>query len=73
LRTLRGGRKAGRHYDVMLLTAPGDDDTIKLDHPIRHTRRGRGAAFVRRQRYTSEAALQRMPKTTDELLSFMHG
>jgi len=29
--------------------------------------------FVRRQRYTSEAALQRMPKTTDELLSFMHG
>lgn len=67
-----GGRKAGRHYDVMLLTAPGDDDTVKLDHPIRHTRRGRGAAFVRRQRYTSEAALQRMPKTTDELLSFMH-
>lgn len=68
-----GGRKAGRHYDVMLLTAPGDDDTIKLDHPIRHTRRGRGAALVRRQRYTSEAALQRMPKTTDELLSFTHG
>jgi hypothetical protein len=68
-----GGRKARRHYDVMLLTAPGDDDTIKLDYPIRHTRRGRGAAFVRRQRYTSEAALRRMPKTTDELLSFMHG
>lgn len=67
-----GGRRAGRHYDVMLLTAPGDDDTIKLDHPIRHTRRGRGSAFVHRQRYTSEAALRRMPKTTDELLSFMH-
>jgi hypothetical protein len=31
----------------------------------------RAAAFVRRQRYTSEAALQRMPKTTDELLSNM--
>jgi hypothetical protein len=68
-----GGRKAGRHYDVMLLTAPDEDATIKLDYPIRHARRGRGAAFVRRQRYTSEAALQRMPKTTDELLSFMHG
>lgn len=68
-----GGRKAGRRYDVMLLTAPADDDTIKLDHPIRHMRRGRGAAFVRRQRYTSEAALKRMPTTTDELLSFMHG
>lgn len=66
-----GGRKAGGHYDVMLLTAPSDDDTVKLDHPIRHTRRGRGAAFVRRQRYTSEAALRRMPRTTDELLSFM--
>jgi hypothetical protein len=38
-----GGRRAGMYYDVMLLTAPGDDDTIKLDHPIRHTRRGRGA------------------------------
>jgi hypothetical protein len=62
-----GGRKPGFHMKVMLLSARGDKNTLTLDHPIRHGGRGRGMAWVRRQRYISELALRRQPKTTDEL------
>jgi hypothetical protein len=48
-----GGHRHGRRK-VMLLTPPGDPETITLPRPIKHLARGRGQAFVRRQRYTSE-------------------
>jgi hypothetical protein len=69
LATSAGARKPGRHYDVFLLTPPEHPGTLTLPRPIRHERRGRGQAFVRKQRYTSEAALLRKPKTTTELLA----
>jgi hypothetical protein len=65
----RGGHRPGAHK-VVLLTPPEHDGTIRIAHPIRHLERGRGRAFVRRQRYTSEAAVEREPHTTAELLQF---
>jgi hypothetical protein len=65
----RGGHRPGSHK-VMLLTPPGDSRTITLPKPIKHLPRGRGQAFVRRQRYTSEAALRRGPATTADLLRY---
>lgn len=65
----RRGHRGGPHK-VMLLTAPDDPETIKLSHPIRHLVRGRGQAFVRKQRYTTVAALKREPATTAELLRY---
>jgi hypothetical protein len=65
----RGGHRPG-HHKVMLLTPPGDPETITLPQPIKHPARGRGQAFVRRQRYTSEAALSRHPATTADLLRY---
>jgi hypothetical protein len=54
----------------MLLTPPNHRKTIKLSQPIRHLVRGRGQAFVRKQRYTTVAALKRAPATTADLLRF---
>jgi hypothetical protein len=54
----------------MLLSAPEDPETIKLPQSIRHLARGRGQAFVRKQRYTTRAALERHPTTTAELLRY---
>jgi hypothetical protein len=68
----RGGHRAGSHK-VLLLTAPGHPDTVTLPQPIKHLERGRGQAFVRKQRYTTLAALKREPKTTAELLRFERG
>jgi hypothetical protein len=65
----RGGHRVGSHK-VLLLTPPGHPDTLTLLQPIRHLERGRGQAFVRKQRYTTLAALKRQPKTTAELLRF---
>jgi hypothetical protein len=65
----RGGHRPGRHK-VILLTPARDPETLSLPQPIKHLERGRGKAFVRRQRYTSEAALRREPKTTAELLRY---
>jgi hypothetical protein len=65
----RGGHRVGSHK-VLLLTPPGHPDTLTLLQPIKHLERGRGQAFVRKQRYTTLAALRRQPKTTAELLRF---
>jgi hypothetical protein len=65
----RGGHRAGAHK-VFLLTSTGHPDTLTLAAPIKHLKRGRGQAFVRKQRYTTLAALKREPKTTAELLRF---
>jgi hypothetical protein len=58
---------------VILLTPPGHSETLTLPQPIKHLERGRGQAFVRKQRYTTLAALKREPKTTAELLRFERG
>jgi hypothetical protein len=65
-----GGRIPGNAYKVFLLTAPDDADTITLLGPIKHLERGRGTAFVRKQRYTKPSALRRQPKTTAELIKY---
>jgi hypothetical protein len=67
----RRGHRPGRHK-VMLLTAPDDPETFKLKQPIRHLVRGRGQAFVRKQRYTTMAALRHEPEpaTTADLLRY---
>jgi hypothetical protein len=65
----RRGHRGGPHK-VMLLSAPEDPETIKLPQSIRHLVRGRGQAFVRKQRYTTRAALERHPTTTAELLRY---
>jgi hypothetical protein len=65
-----GDGRAGRHCKVFLLTPRGHDHTLTLPHPIKHLQRGRGQAFVRKQRYTTPAALLREPKTTGELVRF---
>lgn len=65
----RGGHRSGSHK-VLLLTPPGHADTLTLLQPIKHLQRGRGQAFVRKQRYTTPAALKREPKTTADLLRF---
>jgi hypothetical protein len=65
----RGGHRPGAHK-VLLLAPPNHADTVKLAHPIKHLDRRRGQAFVRKQRYTTLAALNRAPATTAELLRF---
>jgi hypothetical protein len=65
----RGGHEPGAHK-VLLLTPPDHPDTFTLPQPVKHLVRGRGQAFVRKQRYTTLAALKREPKTTAELLRF---
>lgn len=65
-----GGGHRGNAHKVMLLSAPDDPRTLTLPAPIKHLERGRGQAFVRRQRYTSEAALRRHPNTTADLIRF---
>lgn len=65
----RRGHRGGPHK-VMLLTPPDHPATIKLPQPIKHLVRGRGQAFVRKQRYTTPAALKRGPATTAELLRY---
>jgi hypothetical protein len=67
-----GGHLPGAHK-VMLLSAPDDPETIKLPQPIKHLARGVGQAFVRKQRYTSERAIMRAPRTTADLIRFEHG
>ena len=68
-RPRRGGHSRGAHK-VLLLTPDDHPDTFTLPHSIKHLDRGRGKAFVRKQRYTTLAALKRAPKTTADLLRF---
>jgi hypothetical protein len=57
-------------YKVFLLSKPDDERTYKLPHPIEHLEPRRGSAFVMKQWYTSRAALERHPKTTDEFRKY---
>jgi hypothetical protein len=64
LSTFPQGRTIGR-AQVFDLTRPGHPDHKALPHPVRHHGRGRGSAFVQRQRYTSMADLARAASTAD--------
>lgn len=44
-------------YRVFLLSGPTDPETVVLPHPIDHSARGRGSAFVRSHRYLSRGEL----------------
>lgn len=56
---------AGGRYQVFLLTAEGHPDHRSRAEPMPHSRRGRGTAFVRSQRYVSLHSLQTHPTTED--------
>lgn len=62
-------RTENGRYQVFLLSAAGDADTLTLAQPVAHNARGRGSAFVQGQRYISETALRANPPSTDELPS----
>ncbi|WP_047691042.1 Abi family protein [Kocuria sp. ZOR0020] len=57
--------KAGT-YQVFLLSRRGDPEHRALHQPIPHKNKGRGSAFVQKQRYTSLHALE-TATSTDEL------
>jgi hypothetical protein len=56
----------GKHQ-VFLLTSRDDPQTLLLENPIKHRILGRGTAWTQGTRYTSEEALRRHPRTTDDL------
>jgi hypothetical protein len=51
-------------------SAPENQETLTLERPTEHSGHGRGPAFVRSQRYTSEPALLREPRTSAKLLDY---
>jgi hypothetical protein len=60
-------RKEGGRYQVFLLTAKDEPETLTIVQPIRHQTVGRGTGWTQGTRYTSEEALRRNPATTAEL------
>lgn len=69
-----GARNATDPHRVYALSGRDDNDqTLRLDAPIRHTTTGPGTGFVQKQRYVSEQALRKQPKTTRELLELDGG
>lgn len=61
-------REAGQAFKVMLLSAPDDKRTLKLDGPIENdltAESGRVAAFTQNQRYVSEERLRRARRTSE--------
>ena len=55
----------GGSYQVFLLTRPGDPEHRTLHQALPHPGRGRGSAFVQRQRYLSLHAMQTASTTAD--------
>lgn len=67
---LAHAEETGGRFQVFLLTAPDDPDTLRLGRPIQNTKRslrGNATAWTQKQRYVSSAHLARNPSTTDEL------
>lgn len=62
--SLAAGGSAGVNQ-VFLLTRPGDPEHRELEHPLEHVARGRGSAYVQRQRYVSLHALETATTTAD--------
>lgn len=59
---LAGTREEGKQYQVFLLSAADDPDTVLIAHPIQNdtvAEPGRGWAWTMGQRYISLAALMR--------------
>jgi hypothetical protein len=54
-------------FDVFLLSAKDDPETLLLPQPILHSTSGPGTAWVQKQRYVSEESLRRGPRTTDDI------
>jgi hypothetical protein len=52
-------------YQVFVLTAKGDPETVTLSGPITHSRRGAGSAFVRAHRYMPLSSLLSARNTAD--------
>lgn len=52
-------------YQVFLLTRPGERGHMTLPHPIVQPRRGRGSAWVQRQRYATIPALVQATTVAD--------
>lgn len=66
----RSLRQEGRDYKVLLLTAPDDPETIRLDAPVANdltSETGRVIAFTQGQRYVSLARLK-TARSTSELV-----
>ncbi|MGD0715132.1 MAG: hypothetical protein ABSB24_13255 [Gaiellaceae bacterium] len=63
-----GARNTTDQHSVYALSGREDEETLRLTAPIRHTTTGPGTGFVQKQRYVSEQALRKEPKTTRELL-----
>lgn len=55
---------AGMELQLFLLSEPDSAETLRLARAVEHERRG---AWTQGQRYTSAAALEAEPRTTDEL------
>jgi hypothetical protein len=69
-----GARNESDPHRVYALSEHDDEQqTLRLKAPIRHTTTGPGTGFVQKQRYVSEQALRKEPKTTRELLDFDRG
>jgi hypothetical protein len=69
-----GARNATDPHRVYALSARDDQEqTLHLAAPIRHITTGPGTGFVQKQRYVSEEALKKEPKTTRELLELDGG
>ncbi|WP_442484206.1 hypothetical protein [Aeoliella sp. SH292] len=61
-------RQKGSHFDVMFLSAPDSDDTVKLARPILNDIRaasGRPWAYTMSQRYVTLQALAKASTTSD--------
>ena len=59
-----GDLGVGWEGQVFLLSAPDDDRTLTLHHPIAHRERG---AWTQKQRYVASDILRAEPTTTEEL------
>jgi hypothetical protein len=66
----RGPRVYGQPYQVFLLSAAGNQQTLRLPHPVKNTttdHKGKTWAWTMGQRYTQSSVLLEGPKTTTEL------
>ncbi|AFR31401.1 Abi family protein [Arthrobacter sp. Rue61a] len=52
-------------YQVYILSEPKATETLTLSSPIKHSKRGRGSAFVRSHRYLSLTEIQSASDTAD--------
>jgi hypothetical protein len=69
-RLLKQNKRTEGRFQVFLLTASDDSDTLKLRRPVSNTKRsvrGKVTAWTQKQRYVSSEHLAQNPSTTDQL------